>query len=217
MTRPTPNLAPLPHRIARTLRKRRLFWITAGGTYTALLLAAAGTYWALYVPNHRDAGAELAALRSRNQETRVATERVAVQIASVRSSLDYRRSMAQQPDFSVLLQLISDAVDRDTVLRQLSLKGSGVDILRASPPQPGTEREPKHFLLTLRGSSRGESGVSRLSARLREAGVFDHVELRRTGRDAGSDGESVAFEIDCLLSDTPSATSSGAPVAGGVP
>lgn len=217
MTCRCPNLAPRPHLIARTLRQRRLFWIATGGIYTALLLAAAGTYWALYAPTHRDAGAELAALKSRNQDTRLAANRMAAQIATVRANLDYRRSMAHQPDFSVLLQLISDAVDRDTVIRQLSLKGSGVDILRASPPQPGTEREPRHFLLTLRGSSRGESGVSRLSTRLREAGVFDHVELRRTGRDAGGDGESVAFEIDCLLSDVPPAAGSASPVAGGVP
>lgn len=225
------NLAPTAYRQRLHLQRRCRGWLTALALYTAVASIGAGVYWGLRAADPGGVAGELAALKVRNDDTRAALQRLATQIARLRLAVDTRQTLVDQPDFSILLAFLADAVDRDTVLRQLSLRGTGIDPLRpvgpssATPRASGAEREPKHFVLSLRGASRSESGLARLSAQLRESGLFDRVELRRTGRDGASGDDAVAFELDCVLLDvsgTDGVTPEGRPTAlpataGGVP
>jgi hypothetical protein len=202
MNTPNWNLLPGELVVRRLNRIRRKRWVTLIAVYSAGLLLTCGVLWAIAHPGTASARSDAAMLAARNRETLGSVERTEKQLAVVREQLEHRKTLTEQPDFSIVLRLVSRSVEPETVLRQLSLSGSGTDTLRASPPAAGTEREPRHFLLTLTGTSRGEGSVSRLSDKLRASGAFDHVELKRTSRDPSGVSDAVAFEILCVISES---------------
>lgn len=213
------NLVPRVYLRQLRLHCRRRAWVAVVCAYAVLALVYAGTYWLLRAAGPAGTDAELSAQRARNEETRSELQRLANQLALLRDDVEQRQNLVSQPDFSILLRFLSDAVDRDTMFRHFSLRGTGIDPLRpgavpGGPRSAGFEREPRHFVLSLSGTSRSETGLTRLSGRLRDSGLFDRVELRRTGRDLVGPDEAMSFEIECiLLSTTPTAEATPQPSA----
>ena len=195
------NLLPRDLVRERARRRRRALWARAGGAYVAVLATVCAAAWTHTRPGPDSARAHAITLAERNAVTRAAIDHVRRQLASVSDILDPRQGLAEQPDFSVVLKLVSASVEPDTIIRQVSLRGGGTDTLRSVAAPAGSEREPKHFVLTIAGTSRGEIGVSQMSARLKESGAFDHVEIRRTGRENTPAAEGVTFEVECVMSD----------------
>lgn len=195
------NLLPRNKVEARASRLRRRRWMVGGAVYLGVLLTVSAALWIFTHPGMASANTELAVLTQRNTESAAAIDAFQRQFKSVNEVLEHRQNLAEQPDFSAILRLISRSVDPETVLRQFSLHGSGSDKLKATPAAAGSEREPRHFVLVIQGTSTGESSVAHLTTRLTASGVFDRVELRRTGRDATGTGTGVVFELECVLSE----------------
>lgn len=227
---PAHNLLPAEIVAHRARRRRLRFWLVAFSLYALALAAACALTNFATRPVGPSTGDALNALSAQHAQTADALAKVETQFRALNARLESRRALTEQPDPSVLLALVARCLDDDTQLRHLQFRTTGVDPARArtlsadSPAltvPPGTEREPRHILLTLTGVSGGEAGVTRLTTRLRELNLFDTVDLKRTGRDTASAGrdakgrEMIAFEIALTLSDRPpTAPSTPAPAGG---
>jgi hypothetical protein len=133
------------------------------------------------------------------------------QLKMLKHKVESRRVLAEQPNAGELMALIAGCVEEDVVLRQMQVNATGIGgpndftSRSATPGLPvaivaGSEREPRHFEITLRGMSKSEKGMSRMSDKLKALGLFDEVDLKGTGRDA-SGVNAVSFEVVCLLRD----------------
>lgn len=169
-------------------------------------------------PRGGDPTRQLEALEAESAQLSASLVSVHAQNKTLALRLESRRSLAEQPDPSLLLSLLATCADKDISLRQLRLLSTGIDPLRQSgmdmptrrvPTQAltqviGQEREPRHITLSLRGVSSSDSRVSRLTSRLQALNLFNGIELKRTGREPGSNSSEVAisFEIECYLCET---------------
>lgn len=222
------NLVPAEVRVSRLRRRqlRRLFFTSA--TYLTVLVATCAITKVATAPADDSPTVELARLKQQTAEGADSLMRLQLQLRSLNSRLEARRTLAQQPDFSRLLTILGSCIDGDAAVRQFQLQSTGVDPMRptlgdlpralaaSQPPSTpiiGADREPRHFTLSLRGVATSEAGISRFTARLRELQLFDSVDLKRTGRDPSSEN-AIAFEIALILSE-PSADSSRARGEGG--
>lgn len=209
------NLLPRGLAEARACRIRRHRWMMALAAYTGALSVVCGSMWMITQPGLASASTELAELTQRNRESSQSIDAFERQFKTINDALEHRQNLSEQPDFSVLLKLIARSVDSSTVLRQLSLRGSGSDKLRATPAPSGSDREPRYFVLLIQGTSAGENGVTHFSSKLAAAGLFDRVELRRTGRDLAGPGGGVAFELECFISEPAGRGPSSVPISQG--
>lgn len=200
------NLLPSSIRAARVQRIRKTFWTRATIIYLLLLTSTCAIIRLATNPTLASATTELAALQEHRKSTASQIATTNQQLTRLRLEYELRHSIATQPNHGLLLTLLTYCVAPDTTLRQLSLRPT-------SPPPSisSSEREPRHFLLTIRGVSADEAGVSRLTASLRSLNVFDAVDLKRTSREVSSPATlsnppAISFEITCLLIDTKGGT-----------
>jgi hypothetical protein len=108
-------------------------------------------------------------------------------LAAVQRSLDMRHAAFERPDWSALLRVISGRSSPDVTLRDMQL-----DALAATSPTA----QPR-VSVVLRGSAPTQVAASQFTIRLQESGLFDTVELNRTGRD----GSAVTFEVTCIATE----------------
>lgn len=222
-TPPAPNLLPPEFLAAKHKRRRLRSLAISSALYLVSLGAACAVVRVATAPAGESDMTELARLQSQHASTAESLDRVELQLRALRTRLDARKSLASQPDFSLLLELLGTCVDAEIAVRQFQLRATGVDPTRSTVDLPrassngsgasavavqGAEREPRHFTLTLRGAAASEGAISRFTQRLRSAGVFDAVNLKRTGRlAAGTESLSggtarasdISYEIECLI------------------
>lgn len=205
------NLIPREIRRKRLTGLRLRFWIRAGGSYVAMVVLASAAVLIVVGGRSTSALSELKDLNQQSTEFRTQLTKIEPQLKTLKQKLDSRKALADQPDPGQLLSLIAHCVDSEVVLRQLTVSGSGIDgspdssAMGFNPVKPvaimpGFEREPRHFDITIRGVSKSEKGVSRLSERLKSLELFDEVELKKTGSDV-SGATAVSFEVSCFLRD----------------
>jgi hypothetical protein len=204
------NLLPAAVLQERRRGARIRLWVGTSATYLALLLGVSSAVRLSTDPTAASASTELASVGDDTALTIKARQSAETQVRLTRARLVSRQVLWQQPDLSLLLRLVAAGFDDELVLRNLQLVSSSQDpMAQGQSPQGPEDREPRHFTMILRGAATSESAVTRLSTYLREPGLFNTVELKRTGRDTVNGGESIAFEIYCVLSDTPVPSAGG--------
>lgn len=209
------NLLPpaVAYHRARRARLRVLTLVGAG--YVGLLVAASAVGLLVTAPSDDSPASELARLERGSAELSEAASRVTAKLRVARARLEARRTLAEQPDFSLLLGLLGSCMDGEAVVRQMQLRSVGVDASRpdavearpgagashATPPV-GAEREPKYFTLLLRGSAVAESAMTRFTKRVEALSLFDAVEIKRTGRETAAGSTAISFELECRFTTT---------------
>lgn len=111
------------------------------------------------------------------------------ELASVRRTLDMRRAALDRADWSDLLRTIGAASSPDVTLREMRLESS-----------PGSGGTGPRLSLVLSGTAPSQLAASQFTVRLQKLGLFDTVDLNRSGRDA-SNANAVAFEVTCAAPD----------------
>ena len=179
------NLIPRDRLRRRAVRGAAVRWAVAVPAVTATAVA---TCWALSLawPGSTAVAAEAdrASAAAVVAEARAAT--VAVRVSTARQTRDAARSVADQPDWGLLLANLSRQLGDDGVLSacQLTTAGGAVTV-------------------RLTGVARSQPGVTQLALRLERAGPFDRVELLQTTAAELLGGPAVAFQIVCTAGTPP--------------
>ncbi len=188
------NLIPNQRQLARQKRVRLRYWLGAVAGYAALAVVACVVYRAASSP------VDFAALSDQYSELEVeltaAKQQREALIPELREQqllLAAGRSIADQPDWSLMLTYLADEVLGDSVvLSDCSLKPaqdhSGDGSLSDTP-----------LTFTLSGYAKTTPDVSRFVLRLEQMGLFDKVTLARTDREPFLAGTAIVFEIQCDL------------------
>lgn len=191
------NLIPEPRRQARQRRARCRSWVAIGLGYSALVVALC--LWQRGLGTGVDVRVQADELTRHDAELiqiQASQSTLRPQLAEQGLVLAASRSIADQPDWSLLLTFLADEVLGDQVV----LSGCTLGPTQAKAKAKAKELTDPSLTLTLTGYARTTPGVSRFVLRLERIGLFDRVMLTRTQREPYLDGQAIVFEIRCLMS-----------------
>ena len=203
------NLIPAARRDAKRRRQRRATCALACGAYAALLacgLGAAHLMWNTgdgLPPAQRLAATEEDIRRFERQASDAQAE-----LAKTRATLEANRVVAEQPDWSVLLALLSRTIGEDVVLQAVSVAPPvlGTAAAAAAPATPaagGAAKPLADVVLELTGVGRSQLSVSRHVLRLEQTGLFSKVTLLDTSRQPYLNGPAIVFRLQCTFGAPP--------------
>ncbi len=199
------NLIPKHRRQTRrrTVRLRR--WTIICITYVAVLALGYGMCRAVWLDN-RDLAAELLDVEEQIEGSNQAIDSLTLELSEARVMLDASRRAVHQPDWSVLMALMSKALDEQIVLkefrlgRMLNVESQGPTARRSRAGRTGLLNEmPAAFTLELNGYGRTPKAVSGFVLRLEQTDMFKQVTQRSTNREPFMAGDAIAFRITCTL------------------
>jgi Tfp pilus assembly protein PilN len=182
------NLIPI-HRQLRDARAARVRgWSWAVGGLSALLAMA----WVCCAMAPSQAVAPpAAAFTKATAEISKANEESAVlrrELAALRDQALSTRGITDQPDFSVLLALLSQAIGQDVVLNRCEL--SHDDLKTTSAPEQ---------VLKISGFARNQPAVAAFMLELESTGIFKSVTLVRSNEEPWMDQKVAGFQVHCAI------------------
>ncbi|HEY8749430.1 MAG TPA: PilN domain-containing protein [Tepidisphaeraceae bacterium] len=184
----TMNLIPMERQVRNARINRVRAWSYAGGGLTTAL----GLLWACCAaaPSQVDApSAEMfskaAAEMTKANEEALPRRR---ELASLQEKVASRQYITEQPDFSLLLALLSQVTGDDVVLNHCELTHAltPAEIDRAQ-------------LLRIGGMARSQPSVAAFMLALEGTGIFKNVTLVRSNEQPLMNAQVAGFQIQCTI------------------
>lgn len=201
------NLIPAWRLQKRSRLNRVRTWATALGVYGVLLGA---TYVACLAFGADDGQAVLEQMRHSTERFRKAGKEIHTLRASLTEAsrqIAAAHSLAQNPDWSLLLAMVARELSDDVVLDRCSLApvDTGADEKPSAAPAEALgagEVLYQRYLLDLSGFAQTQMGVSQFVLRLENSRLFESIRLIKTQKRQFMDSQAVSFRIECALSGT---------------
>lgn len=194
------DLIPMPIRVARRRGARVRTWASICGTYVCILVCAYGAV-AAAIDSDPSGIADRLALRVReNGKQQAQVKETTAELQSAQRVLDANHAVGDQPDWSILLAMVSLKTEDRVVLRAFQITPQNAPAT-AEPPG-GRDAQPNdsgRFLVKIKGFARTQSEVAAFVLRLEGEGVFDKVELLESKREAFGSGEAIGFALNCAV------------------
>lgn len=188
------NLIPQSRQEARHKRIRRRGWVAVCTAYAAVMLLACLTWRGLGPVSDTGAYAqELAFLDSELVQLQTDRNDLQPRLVQRRMLLSASRSIADQPDWSILLTYLANEILDDRVVL------TGCSLAPTSKSAQAQELRDTPLSLTLHGYAKTTSDVSRFVLRLEQVELFDGVSLTRTNLEPFMAGQAIAFEAVCRM------------------
>jgi hypothetical protein len=189
------NLVPLARQLRQARSTRIRAWSIALG---AALLASGATYAACtyaLADARAPAPAEFTRAAREVSQFNADASRVRAQLAGVRREAYAARSLSEQPDVSLLFDLISRTADEQIVLSRCELTespsaGKGADEDAAAVGGA---------VLRLDGLATTQAAVAGFVLQLETAGLFNRVALLQSHSQPLFGQEAAAFRIECVM------------------
>ena len=193
------NLMPAYRHGAKQRRLRLRRWAMICGAYAVVLLAGYGLAESVWGSGGR-------AVTEEFERTKLKISAAGEQIAELQAKLfevqqlqAANRVLSDQPDWSLLLALLSKTLQEDIVLRSCQLKPAA-EARSPVDAMSGPTADPRGgFLLSLRGYGRSQAAVARFVLRLEHTGLFKEIKTIKRTREVFLGAEAVAFHLECLL------------------
>jgi Tfp pilus assembly protein PilN len=116
------------------------------------------------------------------------------QLADAQINRQTALALSDQPDWSMLLNLLTSALDDEVMLREIQIAPEG-----RGQRAEGTMNSVVPYTVSLRGYARSQPAISQFVLRLQQNGLFDEVKLLRTGREPVANTSAVSFDIACEI------------------
>ena len=193
------NLIPAYRHGARRRSKRLRRWTGVCAAYAAVLLVVYGGARAVWGGGGRAIEEEAARAAVQISESAERITQLQQKLFESQRLLAANRVLADQPDWSLLLAMLSDALGEEIVLKSCKLHPAG------APRGPaaflsGPAADPEGgFRLAITGYGRSLTVVSQFVLRLERTRLFQEVRTVKTNREAFLAGRAIAFELDCVL------------------
>src|SRR5436190_9195882 len=176
------NLIPAHRRDARRRRARVRRWLAVCVAHTGLLCAAYAACRGSLLNNADDAGDQLARATRQAEESDRTIAVLRPQVTEAQAKLGVARTVSGQPDWSLLLSIVSRTLGDDIVLSGCSLQPEKIapGARPAAAPANGaakTSAEVQRRTLALGGFGKSQSEVTQFALRLERLGLFERVDL----------------------------------------
>ncbi len=198
MTTTGVNLIPAARREAKQRQVRVRWWLTAFVVYAALWSAAFVAAQVVVASEDRALRVKFVDGSAKVQEVERAVAELRGRIGRDQARLASGSAVGEQPDWSLLLAMLSSALGDETVLRSIRLQ---------APPEAapggaggaGSARTLQPITLDLSGLGRTQQIVSEFVLRLEQTPLFKTVRLVDTRRELFLNDHAVVFRIECVL------------------
>ena len=193
------NLIPAPRREAKLRQRRRRVCMLACGGYAMALALAVGGAHLFWNGSAGGAGGEsvdarLAATDGDVKRLERQSDEVRTELLAARATIEANRTVAEQPDWSILLSLLARLTGEDVVLRSIAVGpppgAQGSSPAKAAPPE---------VVLEVAGIGRTPLSVSRHVLKLEGTGLFAKVVLLDHSREAYLNDHAIAFRVQCTF------------------
>jgi Tfp pilus assembly protein PilN len=186
------NLIPI-HRQLRDARAARICswaWVVGG---LSLLLTMAWACCAI-VPSQAVAPPAAALTKATTEISKANEETAALrrELAALREQTLSARGITEQPDFSLLLALLSRAVGEDVVLNQCELTHDNAKV-KSSPAD----------VLRISGFARNQPAVAAFMLELESTEIFKSVTLVRSNEEPWMAAKAAGFQVRCSIGPIP--------------
>lgn len=193
------NLIPAARRDAKRNRKHRNACVAACCAYAVLLAAAVGgVHLFLAGETGEPLSARLASAESQIERYQQQSTAARAELAAARATIEANRTVAEQPDWSILLALLAKTTGEDVVLRSV-LVAPPANAPTPAPAngKPGVPPAQPEVVLELSGVGQSQLAVSQHVLRLEQTGLFSKVTLMDTGREAYVNSHVIGFRLQC--------------------
>jgi hypothetical protein len=213
----TVNLIPAPRRDAKRRRRHRNACAAVCCAYALVLGCAVGIAHLAW-PGGEPVESRLTAVDKDIDRLDHEGALVRAELAVASASIEANHTVAEQPDWSILLTLLAKTTGDDVVLRSISV-APPLASAAAVAPAPGS-RSPAppaapEVILEVAGIGRTPLSVSRHVLKLEETGLFAKVVLLDHNREAYLNDNAIAFRVQCTFGDP--APQRQSPAAGSLP
>ena len=214
------NLIPAPRRDAKRRRKHRNACMAVCGAYALVLAGAVGLAHVALSGTGRALDEQLADADAEVRRIDGNADAARRELASARATVEANRTVAEQPDWSVLLALLAKNTSDDVILRGVTI-GPPVQSASqiAAAAGPGSKKTQPDAVLELMGVGRTQLAVSRHVLRMEQTGLFSKVMLVDTGRETFQNETAIGFRLQCTFGEprqsVTSADEGAAPATGG--
>ncbi|MBL8876495.1 MAG: PilN domain-containing protein [Phycisphaerae bacterium] len=195
------NLLPAQRRRIFARQDRAAKWTVVVAIYTVLLSC-------LWIASRQYVAGGRAALERRVAS--IQTEKAGVESAitglreksaGVQASLATARSIADHPDWSVLLSLIATIRGNDIEIDRIALGPRKVD---AKPePKSTPAKTTKGVWVRVSGLGKDHQAIAQFALRLEGAGLFERVALADARKSTAEPEGLVGFEIEAQIEESP--------------
>ena len=181
------NLIPLSRQLRDARRTRARTWSFAlGGICGAMAVAYA---CCVLAPSEVSASPPEAFSKTAAELSKANQESAALrrELAVLREQVQSRQYILQQPDYSLLLGLVSQVVDDDVVLNHCELVNDS----------QGEQSQAQ--VLKLGGFARSQPAVAGFMLQIEATGIFRKVTLVRSNEQPLLDRQAAAFQVQCVF------------------
>jgi Tfp pilus assembly protein PilN len=204
------NLIPSHRLETRERRSRVRRWAAGCGAFAlflGLVYVCCAVAWSV---SSDGLDGDLTAASSEIEELTGSLKAAEAELADAQLLLESIRGIAKQPDWSLLLALVSKSLGDEVVLETFrvgppSAAGPGVRTRKVTANTGGNsardagtaaKNEPP-YTLYVSGYARSQAAVSRFVLRLDELDLFERVDLLRTSREAMFEADATGFQVQC--------------------
>ncbi len=192
------NLIPATRRDARRRRGRLRIWGAVFVVYGLAWVAGAVAGQVVYSGVDRGLKSELDESNTQVAGARAKVAALRAELKAAEADLKANRAVGKQPDWSVLLALLSTTLGDEIVLRNCRLDAPAAKG-QAGSSAGGSPREPD-VKVQLSGYAQSQQAVARALLRLEATPLFAEVKLLDTRREPFLEGQAVTFRVHCVLS-----------------
>lgn len=190
------NLLPIPRRRLLARQDRTAKWTIVVALYSVAL----GCLWLgsrQYVAGGRS-GLErrVAAIETEKAGVESAIAGLREKSTRVQASLATARSIADHPDWSVLLSLIANIRGRDIEVDRIALGPRKVEA------KPVAGKAAKGVWVRVSGLGKDHQAIAQFALRLEGAGIFERVALSDASKNASEPEGLVGFEIEAQIDES---------------
>lgn len=193
------NLIPAPRRDSKRRRKHRNICAAACGAYALLLAASLGMAYLAWSGVGASLDEQLAQLDTTIDRAERQASEVRTELAAARATIEANRTVAEQPDWSVLLALLATTTGEDVVLRGISITLPSSNAPSNTAAAKTAAATTPDVLLEINGVGRSQLAVQQHVLRLEQTGLFSKVVLMDTGREPYLEADAIAFRLQCAF------------------
>jgi hypothetical protein len=211
---PRINLIPSAHLLARRRRRRMRVWSVICGAYGFTLLAVTLVMKAAWTFDDQAMSDQINRTSATIQAAERSTAELRSQLAESMKQLEASRAVSVQPDWSVLLAMLSQVRGESIVLNRVSVQPLDPPPQAAAPVKAAAGKPaaaasmsaaPRRldYRLDILGQGLTQNDVSQFALRLEETQLLSRVGLKESIRQAIGSTQGVSFRIECDLADQP--------------
>lgn len=211
------NLIPMSMRERIVQRRRLRTWGLSLGLYAACLALASVAIRIGLLTGESNVSQQIEDEQAKMKLVQNEYIRDKALVSNLRRQIDSANATGRHPNWGLLLDLVSQGLNEQTVLDGVELIRTRIEPPKATPAKgdPAAKKAPvvarTEFTLALRGRSQSVEAMGHMLVEMEKCSVFRQVKLGDNRRVDSTTGSVIEFQVTCLLDSTEPTPSAGEP------